>query len=353
MLKVKLKKEVDDSYEIVMGCGLNIKKLVPKANRYVVITDNNVKKLYGEKVAKNLKADLLSFPAGEKNKNRETKARLEDEMIKLGCGRDTLIIALGGGVVGDLAGFIAATYMRGIPYIQIPTTLLAMVDSSVGGKTAVDTAEGKNLIGVFCQPNKVLVDINYLDTLPKKQLINGLFEAIKMFLTHDKQMFNYTEKNLNKIINKDKEVLQKIIKQAVKIKAEVVQRDEKENNERMVLNFGHTIGHVIEKLSDYKLLHGYAVGLGILVEARMAELLNILSANNYESIKRLFKQLGIDDRKITGKIENIIKVMNVDKKNNNGKSKFVLLKNIGEVSVANGSYAREVDLKIIKSALIS
>ncbi len=355
-IKVKLKRIQDNSYEVNIGSGLDIKKLLPRASRYVIISDSKVVKLYGEKMLKELKikyqADLVFFSTGEKNKNREIKTRLEDQLIKLGCGRDTLIIALGGGVVGDLAGFVSATYMRGISYIQIPTTLLAMVDSSVGGKTAIDTPQGKNLIGAFWQPKKVVIDLDYLDTLPQEHLINGLIEAIKMFLTHDRQMFDYVEKNLAKILEKDKTVLQKIIDRAVKIKIAVVERDETEKNERVVLNFGHTIGHAIESISGYKLLHGYAVALGMLVEARMSKEVGVLSANSYERIKDLLSRLDINTKMVKRyNIKNIVRVLLVDKKNLHGKNRFVLLKDLGKTYIKNKEYVHQVNNKLVEQCL--
>lgn len=351
-INVKLNFRRDNSYDIIIGSGLDLEELLPRANSYVVVTDSRVKKLYASELAEKMKAKLLSFSAGEKNKNRQTKAELEDKMLRLGCGRDTMLIALGGGVVGDLAGFVASTYMRGMPYVQIPTTLLAMVDSSVGGKTAVDTPLGKNLIGAFWQPKKVVIDIDFLNTLSQEHLINGLIEAIKVFLTHDKQMFGYVEKNLAKILEKDKVVLRKIVERAIRIKAGVVERDEKEKNERMVLNFGHTIGHAVEWLSDYKLLHGQAVGLGILLETSLAQTLGLLSSANYDRIRELMGRLGIDEKMMRRyRVENILKVMLVDKKNRFGKFRVVMLSDIGRVDIKNYEYAHEVSGQLVRHCL--
>lgn len=353
-LRINLKSNQDNSYDVIIGRGLALAKLLPKAARYMVITDSKVKKFYAGRLARSLKAELLFFSAGEKSKNRISKAKLEDQMTKLGCGRDTTIIALGGGVVGDLAGFVAATYMRGIPYVQIPTTLLAMVDSSVGGKTAIDTLQGKNLIGAFWQPKKVIIDLDYLDTLPQEHLINGLIEAIKIFLTHDQQMFGYVEKNLAKILKKDKAVLQKIVERAIKIKAGVVERDEREKNERMVLNFGHTIGHAIEKLSGYKLLHGQSVALGILVEAKMARVLNVLAEDCYKRIEQLIKRLEINDGILKRyKVDSILEMLKIDKKSERGEARFVMLKDIGQVEVKNGSYVQKINNRVVKLVFLT
>jgi 3-dehydroquinate synthase len=294
--------------------------------QHIIITDHTTKKLFGSKVQKQYRnAKIISVEPGEKSKSREQKAKIEDKMISLGCNRQTKIIALGGGVIGDLAGFTAATYMRGIPYIQIPTTLLAMVDSSVGGKTAIDTKHGKNLIGAFHQPEKTIIDISYLKTLPKRHMINGLVEAIKMFITSDKRSFRFVQKNLDKILEKDPKTLESLISRAVKIKKKVVKRDEKEKGLRAILNFGHTVGHAIELLSNYKMDHGHAVALGILAEARMAK----ISKRNYKKIEELLNRLGFDPKELKKfKKKDLLNAMKSDKKGQN----YVRIKRIGKVA---------------------
>ena len=332
-------------------------KDIKNVSQYVIITDNTTKKLYGLKLrdqlkSKKLKVNLLSFPAGEESKNQNTKTELENKMLAQKCGRDTLIIALGGGVVGDSAGFVAATYMRGVPYVQVPTSLLAMTDSSVGGKTGIDTPYGKNLIGAFWQPKKVIADIDCLKDLPQEQFVNGFIEALKMFLTNDEQMVNFCIKNLDKILARDFNAIEKVITKAIKIKAQIVTQDEFEENDRMILNFGHTIGHAIETLSNYKLLHGYAVALGILVENKISELLNILSPKNYQLIEDIILKLGIDRKELAKfKAQDIIKLIKHDKKARNGKAQFILLSDIGEIYKKNNSYAHYVDDKVVKEAL--
>lgn len=324
----------------------------------VIITDHKTKKLYGERLHNHLKQNhhkalLVSFPSGEKFKTQQTQQRIAEKMLQHNCSRDTLILALGGGVVGDLAGFTAATYMRGTAYIQIPTTLLAMVDSSIGGKTGIDTPYGKNLIGAFWQPKAVFADINCLKTLPKKHLINGLIEALKMFITHDTSSLKYVKKNLAKILNSDEKILTTLIQRAVKIKANVVNQDEKENNMRAVLNFGHTIGHAIELAANYKILHGYAVALGILVEAKIAEMLNILKKENYLFIEQLLFDLNISKKLLLAFDPNkIIQATKNDKKIKHGKVHFVLLKNLGEVYQTNNAYTHAVSDQIVKQAFL-
>src|SRR5579862_7344926 len=273
MMAIPAKKSM--MYPIRVGMNLlsSPEKWLPDSweqKKLVIVTDDTVDHLYANHLLKQLKNAnplLFTFPAGEQSKSAEIKSKIEEKMIQANCDRDTLLIALGGGVVGDLAGFIAATYMRGISYIQVPTTLLAMVDSSVGGKTSINTPQGKNLIGAFWQPKTVVADIHCLKTLPEVHCVNGLIEAIKMFLTNDADYFHYVNTHLDRFFHKDEIVLQKIIERAVQIKVDIVSQDETEKNLRMTLNFGHTIGHALEKITGYAILHGFAVALGILIEA--------------------------------------------------------------------------------------
>lgn len=322
----------------------------------IIITDSNVKKLYGLNLLARLKADgvpvcLLSFRAGEKSKTLATATNLLEQMFKLGCGRDTNVIALGGGVVGDVAGFAASTYMRGVSLIQIPTTLLAMIDSSIGGKTGVNTKFGKNLIGSFYQPKDVLLDVGFLGTLPDSHLRNGLFEAAKIFLVRDKIMWQWFVRNLDKVLARNKTAIKKIVVAAIKNKVAVVQNDEKEAGKRMVLNFGHTIGHALEKLSDYKLLHGYAVGLGMLVESKMSELYGKLSNDEYSEIERVICRLGANKKALKKYgCRDIMRVIGLDKKARQGVAHCVLLDKIGSVCCKNKQFAQPVGKeKIIKS----
>ena len=324
----------------------------------VIITDHTVKKLYAQTLARSLKqlgwrVLLLAFPAGEASKNQRTKNRLETQMLRHGCGRHTLCVALGGGVAGDIGGFIAATYMRGIPLIQLPTSLLAMVDSSVGGKTAINTAYGKNLIGAFWQPQAVIADIHCLRTLPKLHLINGLIEAIKMFLTHDRKSFQYLQKHLAGCLSGDEKILQTVIKRAVTIKAAVVAADEREHlGMRMTLNFGHTIGHALEKISGYKILHGYAVAYGILVEAKIAELLGILAPADYMAIATLLAKLAIFPQELSHySHKKIIQATKYDKKIQSGKVRYVLLKNIGQVYSKPQTFTHPISDELVTCAL--
>ncbi len=324
--------------------------------KLVVVTDDIVKNHYGNTLLKKLKKYdvlLLSFPPGEKSKNDQMKHFLEDQMLVSRCDRDTTILALGGGVVGDLAGFVAATYMRGISYIQIPTTLLAMVDSSIGGKTGINTIRGKNLIGAFWQPTAVIIDTNCLTTLPKTHLINGLIEALKMFMTSDLKSFNDASKHVDEILNGDLVTLKDIIQRAITVKINIVSQDEKENVLRAILNLGHTIGHALEKIMDYTLLHGYAVALGILVEAKISQLSGLLSYINYQAIQSLFLKLNISSDLLKKMdIEEIIRATKRDKKVKSGTVRYVLLKNIGQVYDEGNSFVHSVPDEMVRKALL-
>jgi len=333
-----------------------IQRWLPKRNyhKIVIITDLTVKKYYGLSLEKTLKKAgytclLIAFPPGEASKNEQTKHTIEQRMFQKKCGKDTLIIALGGGVVGDLAGFIAATYLRGIDYIQIPTTVLAMVDSSIGGKTGVNTSYGKNLLGVIYHPLEIIIDFNVLKTLPKDHRINGLIEAIKICLTHDAVRLQNLIAQLPAILcgeNND------FILTAAQMKQQITQRDEKEQNERLVLNFGHTVGHALEKLSDYTLLHGFAIGYGILVEAKISHQLGILDADSLQMIKALFANLNIHDTFLQQfKPKDIIKNMLYDKKIRSNKIQIILLQSIGQVYTRHNHYMHPIDHKLIQQAI--
>jgi 3-dehydroquinate synthase len=360
-VKVNIAATPTYSYDIKIDAG-NLtfpKKWLPnniKFNNIVIITDNTVKKLYLNALVDRLQAlghhpYCVSFPAGEKHKHQATKQKLEEKILSKKFGRDTLCIALGGGVVGDMSGFIAATYMRGIPYIQIPTTLLAMVDSSVGGKTAIDTPQGKNLIGAFWQPKAVVADINCLDTLTQDHFIGGLVEALKMFMTSDKNSFTYLQKNIDAVLKRDKTILKKIIQRAVTVKASVVAADEKESNMRMILNFGHTIGHALEKISNFKLLHGHAVAYGILLECAISKQLGLLDEKTYLVIKDSLGRLGFHaDYFKKFNVTDIIRATQSDKKTSAGNVRYILLTKIGAVHQNNGAYAHTVNPDIIKNS---
>lgn len=346
-VRVVLKQEFDNSYDITIDKGLidNLALEIKQkhvANSYVIITDDNIAKIYGKNLLKNfqdknLHSHLISFPSGEKNKSRKTKEKIEDEMLRLGFGRDSCIIAIGGGITGDLAGFVAATYMRGVPYIQVPTTLLAMVDSSIGGKVGVDTEEAKNAIGAFYQPKKVIIDLDFLKTLPKNELINGLAEIIKHSLIKDKDFFHFLEKNIDKILNKDLEIIKKMVKRSCEIKASIVIEDEKEKGLRRILNYGHTIGHAIESALNYRISHGQAVAIGMNYSAKLSAKLGFLHEGSVIRQNNLLQHIGLPHRLSHHKIKprNIINNIQYDKKMIKNKINFILLSSIGEAFISD------------------
>lgn len=340
-VKIRLKKTTDSSYTIFIqqDCIEKIASYLQTAklgNKYAIITDSKVHKLHAKTLASQLqkhgiKTAIFHFPNGEKSKRIATVEKLAEEMVKSGFDRKDAIIALGGGVVGDLGSFLAAIYLRGIPYIQVPTTLLSMVDSSIGGKTGVDLKSGgKNLLGTFTQPKAVFIDSKYLKTLPQNQIRNGLAEVIKYGVIKDQELFKFIEQNLEKILQLEAKSIEYIIKRSVEIKAEIVEKDEKEGNLRMILNYGHTFGHALEKLSNYKLLHGYAISIGMVLANKMAVEKNLLSKNDAKRIKKLFSKAGlpiITMQKLT------MKNFTSDKKQINGYVNFILPTTIGKVII--------------------
>lgn len=370
---IDLRKVVDDSYDIEIGFDLINKLvddlesgLVKNVYKYAIVTDDTVEKLYADNLYKLMKdkgfnVDLIVFPAGEKSKTRKTKEYIEDEMLKRGYHRDSCIIAVGGGVVTDLAGFIAGTFGRGIPFINYATTILAAADASIGGKTAVDTELATNLIGLINQPSRVYIDINTWSTLPKKHIINGLAETIKHACISDKEFFEFLEENIHKVINEkgqailDKDVCRKICEKNCEIKYDVVKKDENEKSLREVLNLGHTVGRAIETLSDYRLLHGEAVSIGMAAEVRLAEEFGYLTKEEADRVIRLYEKIGLPTS-IPDNIsrEDLIKKLYTDKKVRKGKIRFVLQDKIGSIKTfGENQYARTVSedivLKILKN----
>ena len=342
-------------YEIVVGRNILQKAFEEifqeyEGHKIVIITDSNVERIYGNKILQKLdKKDrvfILSFKAGEDSKNRKTKEELEDRLFELGFGRDTLIIALGGGVTGDLVGFIAATYMRGVPFIQIPTTLLSQVDSSIGGKVGIDHPSGKNLIGAFYPPNKVYIDLDFLSTLPNEEIINGIAEIVKAAIIKDGKFFTYLESNIDRVAKLENEFIDNAITSSLKIKANIVQKDEKESGLRKILNFGHTIGHSIEILSDFEISHGRAVGIGMAIETSISEKIGILKSEDRERIFQLLKKSKLFDISFKGSADEIIKKTILDKKTRKGVVEYSLIKGIG-----NAVYGIKVEDEIVKKSL--
>src|SRR3989338_9009390 len=350
----------EGNYPITVGVGLEKELVVAvketDAVRVAVIADQTVGLKWGPSVLATLAnagitAELFTFPAGEKYKTQETVTNFQNQLLRKRFGRDTLILALGGGVVGDVAGYVAATFLRGVPFIQMPTTLLAMVDSSIGGKVGVDTEYGKNTIGAFWQPQAVIADIAFLNGLPKREFVSGLLEAVKSFFTADKEALALVDAlDLDDPLSTEKE-LQDAVVRAAKFKAGVVARDEREENERRILNFGHTVGHAIELLSGYAMPHGFAVGYGMLVETKIAEDLGILSPEDRAVVAKYLVRFGIapEGLKEFG-ADDVLETMKGDKKTRGGAIHCVLLSGIGSVSTEGGQFAHPVAEDVIRKA---
>ncbi len=311
-------------------------KSVTHANKVLIVTDSNVGKFYGNEIQTLLteagfEAFKYSFEAGEHSKNLNTVSLIYDACLEHKLDRGSAIIALGGGVVGDMAGFAAASYMRGISFIQVPTSLLAQVDSSVGGKVGVDYNNTKNIIGAFHQPILVYINISSLATLPRREFISGLAEVIKHGIIYDCDFFEYLENNIDNILCLDDEVLRHIIYKNCYIKSQVVEQDEREQGLRAILNFGHTIGHAIESVKNFTMLHGECVSIGINAACYMAVRTNLLSKDDMNRIIKLLELVGlpvyVDNINIDLVYEELLK----DKKRTSSKIKFIIPTRIGKV----------------------
>ena len=307
--------------------------------RVAMVADAAVLALYraGRFGAVTWEGDTLPFPAGERSKTRDTWAALTDRLLGLGYGRDSGLLALGGGVAGDLGGFVAATYMRGVPYIQVPTSLLAMLDASVGGKTGVDTPEGKNLIGAFHPPVAVLSDPRVLATLPEREFRAGMAEAVKHGLIADREYFRWMEREVEALLRRDPEVLEHLVRRSVEIKAEVVSGDERETGRRAILNAGHTVAHALERASRYAIPHGEAVGLGLLAELELAVRLGRAAPAVGERVAALLRRLGLPTRlAVPLEDDAVVQAMASDKKNRSARLRFALPSALGEMPSAEG-----------------
>ncbi|MDA3971485.1 MAG: 3-dehydroquinate synthase [Desulfobulbaceae bacterium] len=345
------------SYPITIKEGLlaeigNELKLQQIGKRYIIIADDRVAALFGQQVVESmeesgLSVELITFPHGEANKNLQTIADLTSGLAQRGVDRKDALVALGGGVTGDITGFVAAVYMRGIPFIQIPTTLLAQVDSSVGGKTGVDIPEGKNLVGCFYQPQHVLIDPHVLTELPREELLNGLAEVIKYGVIYDANFFNFLVTNRRGILDLDMPIVEAVIAHCCTIKAEVVAQDEREADLRRILNYGHTLGHAVEAASGFTIAHGSAVSIGMVAVNSIAVAKSFLTAERAAKVRDLLVDYGLPvavpaelDR---GQMKGFLKT---DKKTVGGKPFFVLPTQIGKVIISD-----DVDEKLIDEAL--
>ncbi|MFA6915094.1 MAG: 3-dehydroquinate synthase [Parachlamydiales bacterium] len=351
------------TYEINICCGLLfdhkalLHTLKPLAHRFALITHPTIASLYGNELTKLLNAQgmdtvQLTFPSGEENKNRETKEKIENQLFEQGFGADSCIIALGGGVVTDLSGFIAATYCRGIPHVLIPTSLLAMVDASIGGKTGVNVPYGKNMLGCIYQPRKILIDPTVLSSLPQSEVRNGVAEMIKHALIADKGYFDFLKQNPRQLLTIDFNATQTAIYGSCKIKKEIVEKDPHSKGIRNLLNLGHTVGHAIESVTHYSIPHGEAVAIGIMTECYLAHLMGILSMDTVEKIHQIFLDYALPF-KLPSHIsfDALFKAMTLDKKAIKNTPRFALIEEIGKPYSSQGDFCITVDLLHINKAL--
>jgi 3-dehydroquinate synthase len=353
---VKLKER---SYSIEIAAGLldqagalARQAVGEKASRAIVVSNTTVNALYGSRLARSLKAAGFRAPAfiigeGERYKTLKTAETIYSFLIEHRVTRSDILVALGGGVVGDITGFVAATYLRGIRLVQVPTTLLAQIDSSVGGKTGVNHRLGKNLIGAFHQPSLVVIDLETLSSLPPREMNAGLCEAIKYGVIRDRKLFDRIFRRMERLKRCDLAEVANLVSQSCRIKADVVRRDEREGDLRRILNFGHTIGHALEAVTRYRrFLHGEAVGHGMRAASRIAERIEMLDSSEREAIDEAISRVGPLPRANTLALSDIISAMHHDKKVEAGRLAFVLPTRIGRVVIRS-----DVPLEVVRSAL--
>ena len=350
-IRVNLDRRINASYDIHIGCNIldrvaSVLTKIGGASRWFVVTDDNVSALHGERVLgvlreNGLAVEAIVIPAGEASKTIGTCVDIAERLLTSGADRTSGLIALGGGVVGDVAGFAASIYMRGIPCVQVPTTLLAQVDSSIGGKTGVDLPAGKNMLGTFLQPRAVFVDLAFLDTLPAREFTNGLAEIVKYGIIEDPEILAAIEKGAGALQARDPALLERLVSTSCRIKKGVVEIDETEKGLRRILNFGHTVGHAIEAESQYAVAHGEAVAMGMAAAALISERKRYLSAEDRERVVSAIGRAGLPVR-IPQNLDTarLLSRLATDKKNAGGRIHFVLLRKPG-MPFVNGGVALE------------
>lgn len=338
--------------------GMEAIRAAAHGARIAVVSDTNVAPLHGAALARRLgvpESDCFQIPAGEVNKNRIEWTRLTNAMLNAGFGRDSVVVAVGGGVVGDLAGFAAATFMRGIPVIQVPTSLLAMIDAAIGGKTGVDTPAGKNLVGAFHHPTLVVADPAALRTLPPRELRSGLAEALKHAVITAQGELDWLLANAAAMLHPDgpdHAVAAELVERNIRIKANVVARDEKESGVRKTLNFGHTIGHAVEAASDFAMLHGECVAIGMRVEAMIAEALGVAPASLDDDIAAAAEALGLPTQpSMPMTADAVLAATRTDKKARGGAVEYALAAGVGTMAAAEAGYGTRVPDDVVKAAV--
>lgn len=337
--RVDVKKNEVHCYDIVIERGFDaiideLDRLNIKGIKLCIVTDSNVGPIYADKLKSILEKTgnsvyVFTIPAGEENKKLNVVETVYTYLIEQHFERRDMLVALGGGVVGDLAGFTAATYLRGIDFIQVPTSLLAQVDSSIGGKTGVDFAKYKNMVGAFHMPRLVYINIDTLSTLSTRLFNSGFGEIIKHGLIKEKNYFDYLDVNYEHIKALEPEYIMEVVYRSCLIKADVVNHDPTEKGERALLNFGHTLGHAVEKLMNFSLYHGECVGLGMICASYISKERGLISEDDYELIRNMLKKYGFPTRVEGLDIFSILEVSKSDKKMENGVVKFILLKELG------------------------
>ncbi len=348
-IEVKLR---SGSYQIRVGAGLlgDVGGMLAElgfTNKAVIVNDATVGQLYGQKLAGELKeagleVTVLGGPENESQKSLTTAGRLYGELTDALTERNTPLLALGGGVIGDLAGFTAATYQRGVPLIQLPTTLLAQADSSIGGKTAVNHGRLKNMVGTYYQPRLTVSDTSVLASLTPSQIGDGLAEIIKHGAILDAELFGYLEKNLDDVLALEAETMERVVARSAAIKAGVVEEDELDLGRRNILNYGHTTGHAVETVSDFGVSHGQAVAFGMLVAGRVSRAMGLLGDDDAGRIERLIERAGLVGEMPALDTEQLLEAMQHDKKIVDGRGRFVLLRAIGDVFVSDQVGAEQI-----------
>lgn len=356
MIQCKLK-EIPGNYSITIKYYLkdvlrDINKLLCKEKHNVLIMDRNVYNIYSELIhvfVKESHCEIFVIDIKEENKNYETITLIYDFLLEKNIHRDSTLVAIGGGVLGDIVGFVASTYMRGINYINVPTTLISQTDSSVGGKVGYNYGKIKNIIGSFYNPIAVFISLETLNSLDNRNYINGICEVIKYSLIYSKDFFIFLENNADNIVNRDKETLLYIIQKCLDIKIHIVNEDFKDENNRNILNFGHTAGHALEIVSNFNIMHGEAVALGMLVAIKLSEYKFSLSKDVYNRLLKMYFTLGIDYNYNINNIEEFVSIMKRDKKNDE-EIRFVLLEDFGKCKIKT-TVTQEELLKAINEGI--